>query len=106
LSRNAAVLADNFTFTEAPRWHDGRLWFSDFYDHAVKTITATGDVDWPGAPAKPTPLPPHGVTHHYAPLALIAADNSVIDCRAMFKPGWAWGLTPPPPPPLPAVTSG
>ncbi len=45
MSRNAAVIADNFTFTEAPRWHDGRLWFSDFYDHAVKTITATGDVE-------------------------------------------------------------
>ena len=23
-------------FGEGPRWHDGRLWFSDFYQHAVK----------------------------------------------------------------------
>jgi len=83
----------------APQYRAGDYWL-------IPARTATGDVDWPGAPAKPTPLPPHGVTHHYAPLALIAADNSVIDCRAMFKPGWAWGLTPPPPPPLPAVTSG
>jgi sugar lactone lactonase YvrE len=29
------VLLDGFTFTEGPRWHDGRLWFSDFYTHRV-----------------------------------------------------------------------
>lgn len=25
-----AVLLDGLTFPEAPRWHEGRLWFSDF----------------------------------------------------------------------------
>jgi len=29
-------------FGEGPRWHDGRLWFSDFYDHAVKSVDASG----------------------------------------------------------------
>lgn len=25
-------------FGEAPRWHDGRLWYSDFYQHRVYTV--------------------------------------------------------------------
>lgn len=40
----ATVLADGLYFGEAPRWHDGRLWFSDFYDHAVKSVDETGVV--------------------------------------------------------------
>jgi sugar lactone lactonase YvrE len=31
-------------FGEGPRWHDGRLWFSDFYDHAVKSMDSSGRV--------------------------------------------------------------
>ncbi len=31
-------------FGEAPRWHDGELWFSDFYDYAVKTVDLDGQV--------------------------------------------------------------
>lgn len=38
-----SVLRDGLTFGEGPRWHDGRLWYSDFYDHAVHAITADGD---------------------------------------------------------------
>jgi sugar lactone lactonase YvrE len=29
------VLVDGLTFVEGPRWHDGKLWFSDFYSHRV-----------------------------------------------------------------------
>jgi len=29
------VLGTGFAFTEAPRWHDGALWFSDFFQHRV-----------------------------------------------------------------------
>ena len=43
-ARTATVLADGLSFGEGPRWRDGRLWFSDFYDHAVKSVTAAGDV--------------------------------------------------------------
>jgi len=32
------VLAEGFHFTEDPRWHDGRLWFSDFFGHAVYSV--------------------------------------------------------------------
>jgi sugar lactone lactonase YvrE len=36
------VLTDGLDFGEGPRWHDGRLWFSDFYQHGVFTVTADG----------------------------------------------------------------
>lgn len=38
------VLADGLYFGEGPRWHRGALWFSDFYDHAVKTVDMDGNV--------------------------------------------------------------
>jgi sugar lactone lactonase YvrE len=39
------VLADGLHFGEGPRWHDGQLWLSDFYDHAVKTVDLDGKVE-------------------------------------------------------------
>lgn len=44
MGRATRVLADGIFFGEGPRWHDGRLWFSDFYAHAVKSVSAAGDV--------------------------------------------------------------
>jgi sugar lactone lactonase YvrE len=38
----ARVLASGLYFGEGPRWHAGRLWFSDFYDHAVKSVGVSG----------------------------------------------------------------
>ncbi len=38
------VLAEGLYFGEGPRWHHGALWFSDFYDHAVKTVDLHGTV--------------------------------------------------------------
>lgn len=35
-------LLRDLTFTEAPRWHQGRLWFSDFYSHRVIAVTQEG----------------------------------------------------------------
>jgi sugar lactone lactonase YvrE len=40
----ASFLADGLHFGEGPRWHAGRLWFSDFYDHAVKSVDESGQV--------------------------------------------------------------
>ena len=40
----ARVLAEGLYFGEGPRWHAGRLWFSDFHDHAVKSVDASGAV--------------------------------------------------------------
>ena len=38
-------LLDGLTFTEAPRWRDGRLWFSDFYTHRVLAVYPDGTVE-------------------------------------------------------------
>jgi sugar lactone lactonase YvrE len=39
------LLISGLHFGEAPRWHDGKLWFSDFFDFAVKTVDLAGNVD-------------------------------------------------------------
>jgi sugar lactone lactonase YvrE len=44
MSRPTRVLAEGIYFGEGPRWHDGRLWFSDFYAHAVKSVSPAGDL--------------------------------------------------------------
>jgi sugar lactone lactonase YvrE len=44
MGRTTHVLAEGIYFGEGPRWHDGRLWFSDFYAHAVKSVSLTGDL--------------------------------------------------------------
>ncbi len=36
-------LLDGLSFGEGPRWHDGKLWFSDFYRHVVETVTPSGE---------------------------------------------------------------
>lgn len=41
-SRTPKTLLDDLTFPEGPRWHDGRLYFSDFYDHRVVAVTLDG----------------------------------------------------------------
>jgi sugar lactone lactonase YvrE len=40
----ATVLVDERFFCEAPRWRDGRFWFSDFYAHEVCSVGLDGDV--------------------------------------------------------------
>lgn len=37
-----AVLLEDLYFPEGPRWHDGRLWFSDFYAHEVVAVDLEG----------------------------------------------------------------
>jgi sugar lactone lactonase YvrE len=45
----------DLAFAESPRWHEGALWFSDFYDHRVCRVTAEGRaetvVEVPGQPS-------------------------------------------------------
>jgi len=38
----AVTIHEGLAFGEAPRWHDGRLWFSDFYRHGVFSIAPDG----------------------------------------------------------------
>jgi sugar lactone lactonase YvrE len=48
------VLAD-LAFAEGPRWHEGRLWFSDMHDHRVAAVDLAGTaetiVEVPGQPS-------------------------------------------------------
>jgi sugar lactone lactonase YvrE len=52
---STSILRTGLHFGEGPRWHDGRLWYSDFYDHAVHAITLDGVderiVEVPGQPS-------------------------------------------------------
>jgi hypothetical protein len=76
--------ADNQTYRAGDYW-------------LIPARTATGDVEWPqgpsptaGQPPVPATLPPHGVRHRYAPLALLTADPAgsvkILDMRRSFKP--------------------
>ena len=40
--RTTTILREGLGFGEGPRWHEGRLWFSDFYRRGVYSIDATG----------------------------------------------------------------
>ena len=49
------VLLDGLLFAEGPRWHDGKLWFSDMHAHRVMTVDLDGKtetiVEVPGQPS-------------------------------------------------------
>src|SRR5215469_10082813 len=44
MGRQTRILAEGIYFGEGPRWRDGRLWFSDFYAQAVKSVSPSGDL--------------------------------------------------------------
>ncbi|AWK76199.1 gluconolactonase (plasmid) [Rhodococcus oxybenzonivorans] len=43
--RQLTEIAAGFTYTEGPRWREGRLWFVDFYTHSVNVVNADGSVE-------------------------------------------------------------
>jgi len=49
------VIIDGLAFPEGPRWHQGRLWFSDMHDHRVVISDEEGNaetvVEVPGQPS-------------------------------------------------------
>lgn len=44
MARTVEVIAEGLHFGEGPRWRGGRLWFSDFYDHQVKSLSPAGEM--------------------------------------------------------------
>src|SRR2546422_11634724 len=52
---SARVLLDGLVFPEGPRWHAGKLWFSDMHGHRVMTVDLAGRaepvVEVPGQPS-------------------------------------------------------
>lgn len=56
MTRTVREVAGGFSYLESPRWHEGRLWLSDFYTHRVVTVDpATGTTETmcevPGQPS-------------------------------------------------------
>ena len=44
MAPKSRLIAENLHLPEAPRWREGRLWFSDFYAHAVMSVSLSGDL--------------------------------------------------------------
>ena len=59
-------------------YRTGDYWF-------IPARITTGDVEWPSSADGPAAIPPHGVTHHYAPLAVILGDEVIDDCQCSFE---------------------
>ncbi len=51
----------------------------------IPARVATGEIEWPLVGDKPASLPPRGIQHHFAPLAIVQSDstqfNWIQDCR-------------------------
>lgn len=45
MDRKLETLASGLSYTECPRWHEGRLWISDFYTHRVMAIDDSGNIE-------------------------------------------------------------
>lgn len=72
-----------FQFEDLKSYREGDYWL-------IPARTETGDVEWSGSSNNPLPLKPHGVLHHYAPLAIITSSNEgaftkIEDCRRLLK---------------------
>lgn len=55
-AQSITTLATGLTFTEGPRWHQDRWWFSDFYSHCIYSMKADGsdlrkELDVPSQPS-------------------------------------------------------
>ena len=81
------------------RFTPGRYRTDDYWHFPARTAVidpALGNIEWPRDPAgDPELLPPHGVEHHYCPLALVdlvqVDDETIVvddvtDCRDLFPP--------------------
>ncbi len=44
MTRQVRTLAEGIYFGEGPRWHQGRLWLSDFYSSRVCSVSLDGDI--------------------------------------------------------------
>lgn len=54
--RQITTIADGFAYLECPRWHDGRIWFVDFYTYRVLSADEHGgdlrtEAEVPGQPS-------------------------------------------------------
>ena len=45
MSASPRMLLDGLRFPEGPRWHEGRLWFSDMHDQKVLAVDLDGQAE-------------------------------------------------------------
>jgi hypothetical protein len=82
--RDWIVLEDNiqiqFPASQGAHYRTGDYWL-------IPARTATGDIEWPkDSTAAPVALPPQGIEHHYAPLAIWTSPDAIKDARFVFTP--------------------
>jgi hypothetical protein len=68
-------------FSETGRYRAGDYW--------LIPARVLGGLEWPAGRDGPIALPPHGIQHHFAPLALFVQPTGTtqpIDCRRSFAP--------------------
>lgn len=56
MSREITTVVTDLSYLECPRWHEGRIWFVDFYTYRVLSATADGgdlrtEAEVPGQPS-------------------------------------------------------
>jgi sugar lactone lactonase YvrE len=56
MERELAVVLEGYSYLECPRWHEGRIWVSDFYIHQVVSAREDGsgvriEAEVPGQPS-------------------------------------------------------
>lgn len=56
MSRQISTVLSDFSYLECPRWHDGRIWFADFYTYRVFSAAEDGrdlrvEAEVPGQPS-------------------------------------------------------
>jgi Family of unknown function (DUF6519) len=73
------------SFQPAPEGHAAQVYRSGDY-WLIPARAATGNIEWPGPPDRPGALPPLGVRHRFAPLALVVAGKRAHDLRHRFEP--------------------
>jgi hypothetical protein len=84
-------LEDGIEIQFQPSPHDtGKVMFrSGDYWLAPARVATGGIIDWPQEKGEPLALPPHGVEHHYAPLAILKVDGGDLtvhgQCRKAFE---------------------
>jgi hypothetical protein len=70
------------------RFQKGQYRTGDYW--LIPARTATGDIEWPGPKENPSALPPRGIEHHYAPLAIVYPELGsgfrVTDLRHSIAP--------------------
>src|SRR4051794_37043128 len=99
-----AALVDDLGFPEAPRWREGRLWFSDFHDRLVRRVTPDGGLDVAlDLDDSPSGL---GWTPDGELLVVSMTRRALLRVRDGSPPPPPPPAAPPPPPPPPPLGAG